>query len=378
MLNVASTLREFELDTYRRYEGFENTADFGLDSSRDGITERTAAAYLGVQWEHGAWRTEAALRYFHTRTTTHVPLESSAYSLVRRYDGTLPSLTINYSLAENTYVKTAFSQNLTRPDLQALSREVEIIEADDSALPTVEGPNPDLNPYQSRNVDLSLIHFLDNSGYLEATVFYKALDDFIVLQGETLAFDALRLPASLLPDELDRHSDIYYVSPQNAESASLRGMELVAQSDFSLLPRPFNQAGMMLNLTLADGSLRYHDDQGRPLFVKSLPSMSPLSSNLTLYYDSAHWGFRISSSYRSEYLSVVDTNVLHDEDERGFHETLYWDASAYWYLNDQLKLTFEGINLSDEREEQYSSAADRPYNSTYSGTTWYAGISFSL
>jgi iron complex outermembrane receptor protein len=38
----------------------------------------------------------------------------------------------------------------------------------------------------------------------------------------------------------------------------------------------------------------------------------------------------------------------------------------------------EGVNLTNEREEQYSDSDDRLYNTTVSGRTFYLGFTYAM
>ncbi|MGY0638948.1 MAG: hypothetical protein ACW7DW_18615, partial [Paraglaciecola chathamensis] len=54
----------------------------------------------------------------------------------------------------------------------------------------------------------------------------------------------------------------------------------------------------------------------------------------------------------------------------------YLDASVRYKLNSQWQLQGEALNLTNEREEQYTSSQDRAYNSTTSGRTFYLGVNY--
>jgi len=109
---------------------------------------------------------------------------------------------------------------------------------------------------------------------------------------------------------------------------------------------------------------------------KPFPGLSAHSGNFTLYFEQESWGARISAAYRSDYISDVSSNS--DEDERGFHATTYVDFSAFYNISEQLKVTIEGTNLTNVREEQYSDSSDRLYNTTENGSTFYVGATYSF
>lgn len=85
----------------------------------------------------------------------------------------------------------------------------------------------------------------------------------------------------------------------------------------------------------------------------------------------------MSTAYRDDYLVTVETSSS-DQDEAGFHGSTYWDFSTFYNVNDALKVTLEGVNLTNEREEQYSDSDDRLYNTTVSGRTFYLGFTYAM
>ena len=155
-----------------------------------------------------------------------------------------------------------------------------------------------------------------------------------------------------------------------------RVTSLRSLTTISFLPEPFQNFGLIANYTWADGNSTYRNVQGSGEDqVKAFQGLSKSSYNLTLYYETDEWGARVSAAYRDRYISSVEAG-LGDEDERGFHETTYVDFSAFYQVNESLKLNIEGINLTNEQEIQYSDSSDRPYNTTTSGRTFMAGATY--
>ena len=59
--------------------------------------------------------------------------------------------------------------------------------------------------------------------------------------------------------------------------------------------------------------------------------------------------------------------------------TTYVDAAAFYQLTDRIRLTIDGVNLTDEREEQFNGAqAKRLWNTTSSGRTVFAGANIQF
>ena len=109
------------------------------------------------------------------------------------------------------------------------------------------------------------------------------------------------------------------------------------------------------------------------LIQDDLINLSPRSWNGTLYYDDGRFSVRGSVSYRSDYLTRVPAaNVANDVE--GKNSTLNVDAAASFAINDFITLTAEGINLTDEYNDQF---VDRERNSPsvvhHTGRQFYVG-----
>ncbi len=78
-----------------------------------------------------------------------------------------------------------------------------------------------------------------------------------------------------------------------------------------------------------------------------LVNLSPRSWNATLYYDDGRFSIRGSVAYRSDYLQRVPAQNVNNDVE-GKNSTLNVDASASFNLTNNITLTAEAINLTDE------------------------------
>ena len=135
--------------------------------------------------------------------------------------------------------------------------------------------------------------------------------------------------------------------------------------------------GIIANYTFADGELDYVDLDGVPVVTTSFPGLSKHSANATLYYETENWGVRGSLAYRSDYITDVEVGLT-DEDSRGQFGSTFIDMSAYVRVNDQLKVTLEGINLTNEAEIAYSDSAKRLTERRNSGATLFGGFTIQF
>lgn len=72
--------------------------------------------------------------------------------------------------------------------------------------------------------------------------------------------------------------------------------------------------------------------------------------NLIVYYEIDSWGVCVFVVYWDEYLIQVEI-LSSDQDEVGFYGIMYWDFLVFYNINEKFKVSFEGINFSDECEE---------------------------
>lgn len=369
--------------------------EFGVDRNltmtpfKDKVEEETLAAYLQYEFETelGSRRLRGNLgaRYYQTEITSTGTVNEDIVELTQDYDGILPALNLALDLSDKLVLRASASQNVTRPSLASLNATGRV--DNDPLGPrglSVNSGNPGLEPFESNNLEGSIEYYFDDVGYAALSVFHKSVDNFIVVETETMPYRETGYPLNLLGendgDGNPQSGDTAYtvIQPRNLDDSTIRGLELSFQRDMDFLPAPFNDLGLIANYTYSDGESLYRNvgNSGVDAY-KSFPGLSKNSGNVTVYYERDSWGARISSAYRSDYISAVEAGNG-DEDERGFHATTYVDFSAFYQVSDALKFTIEGINLTDEREEQYSDSSDRLYNTTESGRTLYLGATYQF
>ena len=85
----------------------------------------------------------------------------------------------------------------------------------------------------------------------------------------------------------------------------------------------------------------------------------------------------MSASYRDSYLTRVPGSEA-GTDAEGTAETLNVDASIQNTFNDHFKLTLEGVNLTDEYQDQFNdSVAQRSSFYHHTGRVFILGARYS-
>lgn len=354
-----------------------------VDAETFDVTEQTQSAYAQYTWENRLFdrtlRGNIGLRYFQTRVTTHGMLQATRIKRSGEYSDVLPTLNLAWNLTDDTLIHASASRNITRPDTDRLAASAIIRNDPDgpSGL-SIQAGNPNLRPISATSLDLALERYFGDLGYLSLSLFTKSLDDFVVDETVLIPYGETGYPLSFLGDGQNANTQYAYARPVNGDSTDFHGMEFSFHRDLDFLPAPFNHFGIITNYTLARGTTTYRNVQAsNENQTKDFIGLSRNAANATLYYERDNWGARLSANYRDRYILNVEGGLA-DEDERGYRASTRWDISAFYKWSEQLKLTLEGINLTNQREEQYTDSSDRLYGTTYSGSSYFVGLSYTF
>lgn len=141
-------------------------------------------------------------------------------------------------------------------------------------------------------------------------------------------------------------------------------MELTVQAQLTFLPAPFDGFGVSGNYTKVDADA-------------DLTGFSPESYNATLYYETSRWGARASMSHRATWFTGYNDDPM-NAGTRGFEASTYVDAAAFFNISDDLQLTLDAVNLTNEKDTQFWGRNQYLYNQNQSGTTYMVGVSYKF
>jgi len=345
------------------------------------VEEDTTAGYLQLDWKATLFgkplRGNAGLRSYSTDLTSSGTMSvkgvNTPSTTEKTYSGVLPAFNAVLEVSDQFQIRAAAAQNINRPSLGAYAMNGSI--SVDGSTVTVSTGNPNLDPYTSDEFDLSAEWYFGNIGMLTAGVFHKQIDGLISSQTtNNVSYASTGLADGLYPGVTGSTVVASYTRSVNLNEAKLTGLELSAQSDFFFLPGLLKNMGVVANVTFIDSettNLVNGKNQKGAIY-----GMSDLNHNVTLYYETAKWGARVSSNYRSDY--TIDSG--------GFEETTYIDAAAFYQITPRIRLSLDAVNLSDEREAQYNSfnngfgetGAHRLWNHTTSGRTVFIGANMQF
>ncbi|MET0308263.1 MAG: TonB-dependent receptor, partial [Sphingomonas sp.] len=120
--------------------------------------------------------------------------------------------------------------------------------------------------------------------------------------------------------------------------------------------------------------IKYPGPGGIGQVVGPLTNLSNKSANGTLFYEDSVFSLRGSATYRSAYLTAFAGGAREQSTEEGVNRTWNFDASASLKLTENVSLSIEGINLTDEPQDFYIDQDNQVVLYHHTGRQFYAGV----
>jgi TonB-dependent receptor len=305
------------------------------------------------------------------------------------YDDTLPSLNVALEPVDNLLVRFGVAKVMARPQINNSLSGANYLVPTTSLNAT--GPNftatignVKLEPFRATTYDLSVEWYFAPESLLSFAYFYKDIDTYIQVFRQDLPYSDLTSlnPSAFAPGFCTgacSSSTIFQLtSAVNTEGGPLKGFEISYQQPFRFLPGLLANTGVQLNYTHVESEIDYCSNALCSTFVTAdLINLSPRSWNATLYYEDDKFSARISGSARDRYVQNVPGR--NGNNIEGKLETFNLDASASYQLTEQVQLTFEAINLTDEFNHQFvGDGLDRESTSVYhhTGRQYFVGARY--
>jgi TonB-dependent receptor len=289
----------------------------------------------------------------------------------QRYDDWLPSMNLVLNLDRDLVFRLAAAKVMARPQLGNLSPGGSITTTGNLSI-TVG--NPFLAPFRAKTVDASLEWYFARNSLLSLGVFYKDIGTYIQTLRTNVPYNETGLPLSLLPSNFTGTEVFQVTTPVNTQGGPLSGLELTYTQPFTFLPGVLRNFGTILNYTYVRSEIEYLvSPTSAATITDDLLNLSPRSWNATLYYDDGRLGARVSGSYRDKFLTRVPGQ--NNNDVEGKNSTLNVDASISYQLTPNVQLVVEGVNLTNEANDQFiSRARNSPVVYNVTGREFMAGV----
>lgn len=362
------------------------------------VSEESLGAYAQLVFESQIGDTpvrgDVGFRYVETEVSTHAWPSSVAWvedagdtaiaSGSNKYDDVLPSVNLVFEPIEDVLIRASYSKVMARPGLGSLTPNVNISVSGSAR--GISSGNPALEPTKADAYDLGIELYITPETMLGAAVFYKDIESYVQSVRESRPFTTTGIDTSYAVRACEASPSGYGAncnenldwdvsSPINAPGGDLYGFELSYQTPFSALPGFWSNFGFIGNYTYVQAEQVYLDTAGRPAATRSLLGLSKNTYSGTLYYEIDNFTARVSAVHRAGYLSHATGR--NGNDREGTNPTTNVDLSIAYNINDNWKVSFEGLNLTDEADDQWVDYAGNRlsyYHET--GRQYYLGVQY--
>ncbi len=349
----------------------QNRDKFKLDTAESALIENGGA--LGrnfkVNEQHSSlygmatWQVNDKLELLAGLRMTQTDTEVSGFTYLADQDqviatkanndylSVLPSVHITYKSDDMTNWRLALTRTFARPDFGSLSPGATYLEADNQLF----SGNPELDPTYANNIDLMFEHYFDRVGLISAGLFYKDIEDPIFQSSSIGVYNG--------------REGVNLIRPENGDNASLLGLELTFNRDFSFISSELENIGVIANATFMESSMSI---PGRDDKV-SIPRQADSLFNFTLYYDDTFFAARLALNHKGEYIEEHGSNKQSDSYYGDYTSV---DFTMSYQINEDTLIYLELNNLTDEPLIYYQGAKARPLQVEYYGMRGMLGINY--
>lgn len=255
------------------------------------------------------------------------------------YTNFLPSANIKFDLTDELALRVAASKTISRPTLTDVSTRFAVT-SQNIGTETISQGNPGLEAPESTNFDVSLEYYGNNGFAANASIFRKDIEGFVGnrLVPQVITFTELapaNLPAGLTAGQRTVDSS----QPTNAESAEITGLELAGQY---LHDSGF---GVQANVTLVESSATFNGVDA------DLENVSPLSYNISGFFENDRFSARLSYNFREGYLATTQGLQSRSEFTDDYGQL---DFTSSLNVTDNISVFLDAVNLTEEASYTYS------------------------
>ena len=331
-------------------------------------------------------------------------------SLEGDYGIVLPNFDVRIGITPDLVGRVSLSKTLTRPNYGDIQGGQTI-----NSLLRVDGGsgnrgNPALLPFESENTDLSLEYYYGDTSYLAVGYFRKDVDNFIgtssviedtfglahpsagplaeEARAATGSSDGGTLYAWILENRPDAEgvdaangiiagvpgrdpAALFNLTvPINIEQATMKGWEMVVQHDFGA-----SGFGVIANATLVDADVGYDNFSLAQQFV--LTGLSD-SANFIAFYDKDGLGVRLAYNWRDAFLAGTGQNNVGAGPPTHVGEYQQVDLSASYWINDNMNVYLDVLNLTDETTHVYGRHEIQTLFAAQAGPRYNIGFRYKL
>ena len=311
------------------------------------VEEDILAVYVQADFSGDIYRGNFGYRYVGTEQTSAGFANDKPFKDTVTYNNFLPSVNVAVDLADDVILRMAASQVLARNNYSDLKPGLAI----NASLGTANGGNPDLVPFESDQFDIAVEWYFAPASMVAAALFNKEVSNavFSVTTTEYLADCGA---------EQSQWSNCQVTRPTNSGEGSVTGLELQLQHAFD------NGFGFLTNYTYVDSEM------DGPKGSSMVPGVSENSFNTSVFFENDDVSARVAFNWRDEWIGAGSSQVEQNDEYKQV------DASLTWHAMENLDITVEGVNLTNEVVESYDTNYNLTQNTVEFGSRYYLSASY--
>lgn len=314
------------------------------------VDEDMIAVYVKADFSGENYRGNMGVRYVETEQTSQGFAAGQQFEETIDYDNFLPSINFAYDLTDNIIIRAAASQVMARTNYSDLKPGLAINENFGNAT----GGNPDLKPYEADQADLGIEYYFTDASMFSAALFTKQIENVVFSTEAVETVDG----CGASPDLYDQ---CRVTRPRSNGDGEVTGLELQLQHSFD------NGIGFITNYTYVDSETNTPDNT-----KEMVPGVSENSFNASLFYENAYISTRLAYNWRSEWIGVGAAQAVKNDDYQQI------DASIIWHAMENLDVSLEGVNLTNEVIQSYDTNYGLTQNTIEFGSRYYLSVSYKF
>ncbi|MBL8521626.1 MAG: TonB-dependent receptor [Betaproteobacteria bacterium] len=342
--------------------------DFTLSSTTNGnargnnrsVVERDKGIWLmaefNTEWNGMPVRGNVGVRQVRTEqvaTGYQATGGGTEITVTNEYTDTLPSFNVSLQVTRDFIVRLAAAKVMARPQLGNLNPGGTI---STTGTLSITAGNPLLQPFRAKAYDTSFEWYFAKNGFLGLGLFYKDIGTYIQNLRTNIPYNETGFPLSFLPSNFNGTEVFQVTAPINTKGGPLKGYELNYQQPFTFLDGWARNFGTLLNYTYVKSRIEYAvSPTSGTTITDDLLNLSPKSWNATLYYDDGTWSGRVSGAFRKSFITRVPGQ--NNNDVEGKNSSTNVDASLSYQWSKNIQFMLEGVNLTNEANDQFISRA---------------------
>ncbi|MDX3899299.1 MAG: TonB-dependent receptor [Sphingobium sp.] len=290
----------------------------------------------------------------------------------------LPSFTARYGITDNLRIRFNYGETLRRPAFGDLNPN-RVLTGDLSRIGfgTGSSGNAGLGATHSKNFDLAVEWYFERNSAIYATAFRREINGLVV---PLVAREVI--PNNYLPRNETYTETFNITRPVNASDGVLKGVELGLTYFPTYLPGPLNGLGFTGSATILDSKQTIPVVNAAGEITGTTQSaffgVSKLSYNATLAYDNGPIGARLSYIWRKGFLQ--------SNEARSFANPIgFWrapekslDLQLTWNVNDDIGVTFDAVNLTKAKQQNYYKFGDVGNREQFNSSTLLIDRTFAV